>query len=90
MALTRFTLGFHILLERRWEWLTLMPKETPLSQKSHFAMMRCTSLFKNPLNEQPYYNNRRPARLQDDFLLFFTCKIRCVPVAKRREIDYNI
>jgi len=37
MTLTLFTLGFHILLERLWEWDTLMPKDTPLSQISHFA-----------------------------------------------------
>ena len=32
MALTRFTLGFHVLLERLWEWETLIPKVTPLPQ----------------------------------------------------------
>ena len=26
MALTRFTFGFQVRLERLWEWLTLMPK----------------------------------------------------------------
>jgi len=38
-AFTRFTLGFHIRFDRRWEWLTLMPKETPLSQYAHFAIV---------------------------------------------------
>ena len=42
IALTRFTLGFHILLDRLWEWETLMPKVTPLPQISHLAI-RCTS-----------------------------------------------
>ena len=32
IAFTRLTLGFHTRLERRWEWDTLMPKVTPLSQ----------------------------------------------------------
>jgi hypothetical protein len=39
MALTRLTLGFQVRLERLWEWLTLMPKATPLSQNSHFAIL---------------------------------------------------
>ena len=42
IAFTRFTLGFQARLERLWEWETLMPKVTPLSQNSHFAI-RCTS-----------------------------------------------
>ncbi len=42
IAFTRFTLGFHILLERLWEWETLMPNVTPLPQISHFANC-CTS-----------------------------------------------
>ena len=42
MAFTRFTLGFHSRLERLWEWETLIPKVTPLPQKSHFAI-HCTS-----------------------------------------------
>ena len=41
-ALTRFTLGFQVRLERLWEWETLIPKVTPLPQKSHLAI-RCTS-----------------------------------------------
>ena len=41
-ALTRLTLGFHARLERLWEWETLIPKVTPLPQKSHFAIY-CTS-----------------------------------------------
>ena len=42
IALTRLTLGFHILLERLWEWETLIPKATPLPQISHLAIS-CTS-----------------------------------------------
>jgi hypothetical protein len=42
IALTRFTLGFQALLERLWEWDTLIPKVTPLPQKSHLAIS-CTS-----------------------------------------------
>ena len=37
MALTRFTFGFQVRLERLWEWLTLMPKAISLPQNSHFA-----------------------------------------------------
>ena len=37
-AFTRFTLGFQVRLERRWEWDTLIPKTMPLPQKSHFAI----------------------------------------------------
>jgi hypothetical protein len=44
IAFTRLTLGFQGRLERLWEWETLMPKVTPLSQNSHFAI-RCTSLL---------------------------------------------
>ena len=43
MADTRLTFGFHVLLERLWEWLTRIPKVTPLLQISHFAIC-CTSL----------------------------------------------
>ena len=48
-ALTRFTLGFQVRLERLWEWETLIPKVTPLPQKSHLAI-RCTSYLKNTHN----------------------------------------
>lgn len=48
-ALTRFTLGFQARLERLWEWETLIPKVTPLPQKSHFAI-HCTSHPDNSLN----------------------------------------
>ena len=49
MALTRFTLGFQVRLERLWEWETLIPKVTPLPQKSHLAI-RCTSYLNNTQN----------------------------------------
>jgi hypothetical protein len=48
-ALTRFTLGLMVRLERLWEWETLIPKVTPLPQKSHLAI-RCTSYLKNTHN----------------------------------------
>ena len=48
-ALTRFTLGFQARLERLWEWETLIPKVTPLPQKSHFAI-HCTSHPDNSSN----------------------------------------
>jgi hypothetical protein len=49
MALTRLTLGFHILLLRLCEWLTLMPKDTLLLQISHFAMLY-TSYINREIN----------------------------------------
>ena len=48
-ALTRLTLGFQARLERLWEWETLIPKVTPLPQKSHFAI-HCTSHPDNSLS----------------------------------------
>ena len=38
IALTRFTLGFHVLFVRLCEWETLIPKVTPFPQISHFAI----------------------------------------------------
>ena len=38
IALTRFTLGFHVLLVLLCEWETLIPKVTPFPQISHFAI----------------------------------------------------
>ena len=37
-SLNRRTFGFQVLLERLWEWETLIPKVTPLPQISHFAI----------------------------------------------------
>ena len=41
-ALTRWTLGFQVRLDRLCEWDTLIPNVTPLPQMSHFAIL-CTS-----------------------------------------------
>ena len=38
-AFTRRTLAFQVLLERLWEWETLIPKQTPFPQKSHLAIV---------------------------------------------------
>lgn len=38
IALTRFTLGFHVLFVRLCEWETFIPKVTPFPQISHFAI----------------------------------------------------
>lgn len=38
IALTRLTLGFHVLFVRLCEWETLIPKVTPFPQISHFAI----------------------------------------------------
>lgn len=69
IALTRFTLGFHILLDRLWEWETLMPKVTPLPQISHLAIS-CTSnpwenRRTNPDGHSPY-NIRCGPKLQGE------------------------
>ncbi len=37
IAFTRLTFGFQALLDRLWEWETLIPKVTPLPQISHLA-----------------------------------------------------
>ena len=49
IALTVRMLGFHILLERLWEWLTLIPKCAPFWQISHLAMLAPPYLFWNGL-----------------------------------------
>ena len=41
-ARTRWMLGFHRRLVRRWEWLTLIPKEGCLPHTSHTAAMTRT------------------------------------------------
>ncbi len=38
IALTRLTLGFHVLFVLLCEWETLIPKVTPFPQISHFAI----------------------------------------------------
>ena len=61
-ALTRLTLGFHARLERLWEWETLIPKVTPLPQKSHLAIY-CTS---HPdVSSTNYALNRRLTMIPD-------------------------
>ena len=37
-AFTRLIFGFQVLLERLWEWETLMPKDTSFPQISHLAI----------------------------------------------------
>ena len=74
-ALTRLTLGFHSRLERLWEWETLIPKVTPLPQKSHFAI-HCTSHPNHYLhnlhpNRALRYHTRFRRKMQAFFSLFF-------------------
>jgi hypothetical protein len=70
MALTRFTFGFQVRLVRLWEWLTLMPKVTPLSQNWHFAIfeappcLRFALIRRHAPTEQLLYNSREPGQLQ--------------------------
>ena len=73
-ALTRFTLGFHSRLERLWEWETLIPKVTPLPQKSHFAI-HCTSHPNDYFIGAPIralvYDSRLFPKMQAFFCNFF-------------------
>ena len=62
IALTRFTLGFHVLFERLCEWDTLMPKDTSLPQKSHFAMCRTSLKILNYIMLK--YNSRKQNKMQ--------------------------
>jgi hypothetical protein len=57
-ALTRFTLGFQVRLERLWEWETLMPKVTPLPQKSHLAI-HCTSNLHDDLKNTAFFTGAK-------------------------------
>ena len=40
IARTLLMLGFQVRLERLCEWLTLIPKDTPFPQISHFAISK--------------------------------------------------
>ena len=77
MALTRFTFGFQVRLVRLWEWLTLMPKDTPLSQNWHFAIFEappCLCVFtlaEQAPGKQLLYNSREKRQMQAKLLLFF-------------------
>jgi hypothetical protein len=62
IAATRFTFGFHIRLLRLWEWLTLIPKETPLSQYEHFAICCYLQVF---LLNNATHHNRRKSKMQE-------------------------
>ena len=79
-ALTRFTLGFHSRLERLWEGETLIPKVTPLPQKSHFAI-HCTSHPKAYSYAAPIgtlrYDNRLSTKMQAFFCKFFRISKKC-------------
>ena len=74
-ALTRLTLGFHARLERLWEWETLIPKVTPLPQKSHLAIS-CTSHPDVYSTNYAYsqalrYDNKLSPKMQAFFSKFF-------------------
>ena len=89
-ALTRLTLGFHSRLERLWEWETLIPKVTPLPQKSHFAI-HCTSHPNhNSHNLHPIwalrYHTRFRRKMQAFFSLFFEKVITDCPQVTDRSV----
>ena len=69
-ALTRFTLGLMVRLERLWEWETLIPKVTPLPQKSHLAI-RCTSYLNNTQNPLFHKRLNMIADIDEKCKLFF-------------------
>jgi hypothetical protein len=58
-------LGFHVLFERLCEWDTLMPKDTSLPQKSHFAMCRTSLKILNYIMLK--YNSRKQNKKQEFF-----------------------
>ena len=75
-AFTRLTLGFHSRLERLWEWETLIPKVTPVPQKSHFAI-HCTSHPNDysanvALSQALRYDTRLSSKMQALFLIFLS------------------
>ena len=47
-----------------------MPKETPLSQKSHFAIECCTSSLANISDKQLIYNSKGARKKQEEFSYF--------------------
>ena len=73
-ALTRLTLGFHARLERLWEWETLIPKVTPLPQKSHLAIS--LHLLSGITSMRPSqaldYDNRLCSKMQALFFKFLS------------------
>ena len=54
-ALILLTFGFQVLFDLLCEWLTLIPKVTPLPQISHFAICEHL-LFLIALSKQKYFN----------------------------------
>ena len=83
IAFTRFTLGFHALLARLWEWETLMPNVTPLPQISHFANC-CTSNHRKNHHKHGAFRRRyiyqqnfgRNAREKLQKIIFFSGMLR--------------
>ena len=51
-AFTLLTLAFHVLFDLLWEWLTLIPKATPLPQISHLA------IYMHLLNFYPFIKQK--------------------------------
>ena len=66
MAATRLTLGFHMRLLRLWEWLTFIPKETPLLQYEHFAILVYLSNF----SDNAIYDNRLEKKMQAENYIY--------------------
>jgi len=67
IAATLFTFGFHIRLLRLCEWLTRIPKETPLLQYEHFAILIFLQIdfcLMIRFTDNAIYDNRRHKKMQ--------------------------
>jgi len=67
IAATRFTFGFHMRLLRLCEWLTLIPKDTPLLQYEHFAISFSSMFLCGDDADNGVNNNRIIKELQENF-----------------------
>ena len=84
IARTLLMFGFQVRLERLCEWLTLIPKDTPFPQISHFAIPKTPPIMKQyrksssifcstfvPIDTHYLYLNRNRAKLQVFFSNLF-------------------
>lgn len=62
IARTLLMFGFQVRLERLCEWLTLIPKDTPFPQISHFAILKTPPMIKQ-------------YRILSQFLDLFPCRL---------------
>ena len=55
-ALTFLMFGFQVLFDLLCEWLTLIPKVTPLPQISHFAIVQTPPISKTIIKTKVFYH----------------------------------